>query len=273
MCGHHYAIVPVTGLEPDTRYPYQVHVDGEQVWPPRISPYPQSLVHTRGTGTARRHRIIFGSCRYAKVVAPRQSRQLGIDATLELDNRQAAVSFAQPRTAASLAELARLELTPSPDPSDPVPLRGSQTTSRPRQQTGEAGQPPSLQPPPAGFQKVGRSLAAPMRVARPPLLEGRVSHSSLAAIGVGAAELVGRAVGVAIPLDIREPGRGDLPSRHLGRGVYVLHGRAVVHLVAATANSARNRLSTVSLVLTEVASTPSTSSASPAVRGRVAATR
>jgi len=80
VCGHHYAIVPVTGLEPDTRYPYQVHVDGEQVWPPRISPYPQSLVHTRGPGTARRHRIIFGSCRYAKVVAPKQSRQLGIDA-------------------------------------------------------------------------------------------------------------------------------------------------------------------------------------------------
>ena len=80
VCGHHYAIVPVTGLEPDTRYPYQVHVDGEQVWPPRISPYPQSLVHTRGPGSARRHRIIFGSCRYAKVVAPRQSRQLGIDA-------------------------------------------------------------------------------------------------------------------------------------------------------------------------------------------------
>ena len=80
VCGHHYAIVPVTGLEPDTRYPYQVHVDGEQVWPPRISPYPQSLVHTRGPGSARRHRIIFGSCRYAKVVAPKQSRQLGIDA-------------------------------------------------------------------------------------------------------------------------------------------------------------------------------------------------
>jgi hypothetical protein len=57
-----------------------VHVDGEQVWPPRISLYPQSLVHTRGTGSARRHWIIFGSCRYAKVVAPRQSRQLSVDA-------------------------------------------------------------------------------------------------------------------------------------------------------------------------------------------------
>ena len=28
VCGHHYAIVPVAGLEPDTRYPYQVQVDG-----------------------------------------------------------------------------------------------------------------------------------------------------------------------------------------------------------------------------------------------------
>ena len=24
VCGHHYAVVPVTGLEPDTRYPYEV---------------------------------------------------------------------------------------------------------------------------------------------------------------------------------------------------------------------------------------------------------
>ena len=64
-------------------------------------------------------------------------------ATLELDDRQAAVSFAQPRTAASLAELARLGLTPSPDPGDPVPLRGSPITSRPRRRTGEVGQPVS----------------------------------------------------------------------------------------------------------------------------------
>jgi hypothetical protein len=63
-------------------------------------------------------------------------------ATLELDDRQAAVSFAQPRTAASLAELARLELTPSPDPGepspdpgDPVPLRGH------RAQAGRRDQP------------------------------------------------------------------------------------------------------------------------------------
>ena len=80
VCGHHYAIVPVAGLEPDTRYPCQVQIDGERVWPPRVSPHPESFVRTRGPQSARRHRIIFGSCRYPKVVVPKQARQLGIDA-------------------------------------------------------------------------------------------------------------------------------------------------------------------------------------------------
>ena len=48
VCGHHYAIVPVTGLAPDTRHSYQVHVDGVQVWPPRVTPYRQSIIRTRG---------------------------------------------------------------------------------------------------------------------------------------------------------------------------------------------------------------------------------
>ena len=37
-------------------------------------------MRTRGPASARQHRIIFGSCRYAKVVVPKQARQLGIDA-------------------------------------------------------------------------------------------------------------------------------------------------------------------------------------------------
>ena len=80
VCGHHYAVVAVTGLEPDTRYPYEVLVDGKSVWPPPVSPYPPSVVRTRGPESARQHRIIFGSCRYAKVVVPKLARQLGIDA-------------------------------------------------------------------------------------------------------------------------------------------------------------------------------------------------
>ena len=80
VAGHHYALVAVTGLEPDTTYPYEVAVDGDVVWPPRISPLPPSTLRTRGPASARRHRIVFGSCRYAKVVDPKLATRLGIDA-------------------------------------------------------------------------------------------------------------------------------------------------------------------------------------------------
>src|SRR6185437_1114670 len=46
--GHHYALVTVTGLEPDTTYPYEVAVDGDLVWPPPVSPFPPSALRTRG---------------------------------------------------------------------------------------------------------------------------------------------------------------------------------------------------------------------------------
>jgi hypothetical protein len=48
-------------------------------------------------------------------------------ATLELDDRRATVWFEQPRTPASLTELARLTLTPPPDPGDPVPQHSRQS--------------------------------------------------------------------------------------------------------------------------------------------------
>ena len=80
VAGHHFALVTLTGLEPDSRLPYRVLVDGEQAWPPPASPFPDSVVRTRGPASAQRHRIIFGSCRYAKVSDPRLSQRLGIDA-------------------------------------------------------------------------------------------------------------------------------------------------------------------------------------------------
>jgi phosphodiesterase/alkaline phosphatase D-like protein len=80
VCGHHYALVGVTGLEPDSRTPYEVHVDGERAWPPRTSPFPASVIPTRGPQREDRHRIIFGSCRYAKVPERSLSAKLGIDA-------------------------------------------------------------------------------------------------------------------------------------------------------------------------------------------------
>ncbi len=79
VAGHHYALVPVTGLEPASRVDYEVEVDGERVWPPASSPFPASTIRTRGDAGARL-RFIFGSCRYSKVTDPKLSAQLGIDA-------------------------------------------------------------------------------------------------------------------------------------------------------------------------------------------------
>jgi phosphodiesterase/alkaline phosphatase D-like protein len=80
VAGHHYALVGVTGLEPDATVPYTVDVDGERVWPLPGSPYPDSVIRTRGPAAAGRHRIVFGSCRYAKVDDRRLTAKLGIDA-------------------------------------------------------------------------------------------------------------------------------------------------------------------------------------------------
>ena len=40
VAGHHYALVPVTGLDAGEPHAYEVEVDGEQVWPPASSPFP-----------------------------------------------------------------------------------------------------------------------------------------------------------------------------------------------------------------------------------------
>ena len=58
--GHHYALVVIDDLEPDTVTPYAVQLDGEQVWPlddARLA----SAIHTRDN--ERQARLVFGSCR------------------------------------------------------------------------------------------------------------------------------------------------------------------------------------------------------------------
>jgi hypothetical protein len=59
--GRHYALVYVKGLEPGTRTPYTLELDGEPVWPEPGSGMPAPSIRTPGTGE--RHRLIFGSCR------------------------------------------------------------------------------------------------------------------------------------------------------------------------------------------------------------------
>lgn len=59
--GHHYALVAVDGLEPGSRTPYTVTVDGDQVWPPADSSFPPSVIPTLEEG--RPLRMAYGSCR------------------------------------------------------------------------------------------------------------------------------------------------------------------------------------------------------------------
>ena len=61
--GHHYALVVVEDLEPGSTTPYEVHLDGERVWPPERSAFPPSRIRTPGGPGP--FRIAFGSCRYA----------------------------------------------------------------------------------------------------------------------------------------------------------------------------------------------------------------
>jgi hypothetical protein len=59
---HHYALVRLEGLEPDTSYEYEVALEGERVWP-NSDELPPSTIHTLG-GPGPLD-ICFGSCRVA----------------------------------------------------------------------------------------------------------------------------------------------------------------------------------------------------------------
>ncbi|MFI9647769.1 alkaline phosphatase D family protein [Streptomyces sp. NPDC052040] len=62
IAGHHYAIVPVTGLAPGRAETYEVLLDGTAVWPLPGSPFPPSVLRTPDPETVR---VTFGSCRWA----------------------------------------------------------------------------------------------------------------------------------------------------------------------------------------------------------------
>ena len=61
--GHHYAIVPITGLEPGEEYPYEVNLDGKRAWPLDDTDFPPSAIRT--IHPDRPLKIVFGSCRVA----------------------------------------------------------------------------------------------------------------------------------------------------------------------------------------------------------------
>ena len=61
--GHHYALVSIEGLEPASRYEYEVRLDGEVRWPEPGSELPPSAIRT--IDADRSLDICFGSCRVA----------------------------------------------------------------------------------------------------------------------------------------------------------------------------------------------------------------
>ncbi|MCX5298636.1 alkaline phosphatase family protein [Streptomyces sp. NBC_00193] len=77
IAGHHYALITVTGLTPDSTTAYEVLLDGLRVWPLPDSPFPASTITTppagrRGSTNGPDLRLTFGSCRQAAPPADRR---------------------------------------------------------------------------------------------------------------------------------------------------------------------------------------------------------
>ena len=82
--GHHYALLLVDDLAPNSVVPYAVRLDGKPVWPPDDG-RPEPVVHTRNHEP--RVRLVFGSCRVGDPQPthlgdpwPDDVKALGIDA-------------------------------------------------------------------------------------------------------------------------------------------------------------------------------------------------
>ena len=80
ISGHHFALVTVSGLAPDSAVGYRVELDGEPVWPPAAHPFPPSLIRTRGLDAGQKLEVVFGSCRYPKTGESKLEDRLGPDA-------------------------------------------------------------------------------------------------------------------------------------------------------------------------------------------------
>jgi len=83
--GHHYAFVDVTGLEPGTTTPYEVHLNGERRWPEPDSPHPASRIRT--LDPTRRLRLSFGSCRTSVPHDDQHNDTHGLDVLRAMGNR------------------------------------------------------------------------------------------------------------------------------------------------------------------------------------------
>ncbi|MGW2884121.1 alkaline phosphatase D family protein [Streptomyces griseoruber] len=89
VAGHHYALVPVSGLTPGTTTAYEVLLDGRSVWPPPGSRFPPSVVRTPAEDGGDAVKVAFGSCRWAAPPADTEDT-VGPDALDSLAARLAA---------------------------------------------------------------------------------------------------------------------------------------------------------------------------------------
>lgn len=82
IAGHHYALIPVTGLRPGGETAYRVLLDGEQVWPLPDSGFPDSTIRTPApeADSASPVRVAFGSCRWAAPPSDASHDPVGPDA-------------------------------------------------------------------------------------------------------------------------------------------------------------------------------------------------
>ncbi|MFD3756406.1 alkaline phosphatase D family protein [Streptomyces sp. NPDC058622] len=96
VAGHHYALVPVTGLTPGATTAYEVLLDGARVWPLPDSSFPPSTISTPAVAGPGRSapgpglRVTFGSCRQAAPPAGGLRGPHGADALDTLAARLAA---------------------------------------------------------------------------------------------------------------------------------------------------------------------------------------
>jgi hypothetical protein len=78
VAGHHYALVVIEDLEPNSSVDYEVRLDGDLRWPVPGSGLPPSRIRTLGTSGS--PRIVFGSCRTAAPHEPPWTLELALDA-------------------------------------------------------------------------------------------------------------------------------------------------------------------------------------------------
>ena len=83
--GHHYALVCIDALRPNSRHEYRVRLDGQDVWPPADSEFPPSVIRTPDPDAP--FRLAFGSCRRSAPFDHEHLEELGADALVALAER------------------------------------------------------------------------------------------------------------------------------------------------------------------------------------------